>query len=150
PIGRKCCGRGTVRRAGLAPGRAGYDLGSMCGRVVQTLPPEAIRRLFKAKGDLFNAPPRWNGAPTDNLIVVRRNPESGENTADLLRWGLVPHFAKDLKGGAKLINARCETVASAAPFRGAWAKKRRCLIPVDGFYEWRREGTIKQPYAMAL
>jgi len=123
----------------------------MCARVVQTFSHEAMRRLFKVRqGDLFNAPPRWNGAPTDKLMVIRRDPETGENSLDLIRWGLVPHFAKDLKGGARLINARCETVATAASFRGAWAKQRRCLIPVDGFYEWRREGKIKQPYAVAL
>jgi putative SOS response-associated peptidase YedK len=123
----------------------------MCGRVVQTLPHEAMRRLFKARqGDLFNAPPRWNGAPTDKLMIVRRDPESGERSLDLVRWGLVPHFAKDLKGGARLINARCETVATTPAFRGAWGKNRRCLVPVDGFYEWRREGTVKQPYAVSL
>jgi putative SOS response-associated peptidase YedK len=126
-------------------------LEGMCGRVVQTLPPEAMRRLFKAtRGELFNAPPRWNLAPTDKLMVIRRDPDSGENSLDLIRWGLVPHFAKDMKIGASLINARCETVATKPAFRGAWAKKRRCLIPVDGFYEWRREGKVKQPYAVAL
>ncbi len=115
------------------------------------MPHEAMRRLFKApQGDLFNAPPRWNGAPTDKLAVVRRNHEAGENSLDLIRWGLVPHFAKDLKVGASLINARCETVATKPAFRGAWAKRRRCLIPVDGFYEWKREGKVKQPYALAL
>lgn len=123
----------------------------MCARVAQSLPPDLIRRLFKVReGDLPNAPPRWNGAPTDKLMVVRRDPASGENSLDLIRWGLVPHFAKDLKTGAGMINARCETVATKPAFRGAWAKGRRCLIPVDGFYEWRTEGKVKQPYAVAL
>jgi len=102
------------------------------------------------QGDLFNAPPRWNGAPTDRLMVVRRNPQTGKNALDLLRWGLVPHFARDLKTGAPLINARSETVARKPAFRDAWAKGRRCLVPVDGFYEWRRERGVKQPYAFAL
>jgi putative SOS response-associated peptidase YedK len=110
-----------------------------------------MRRLFKAsQGDLFNTPPRWNGAPTDRLMIVRRNHETGENSVDLVRWGLVPHFAKDLKIGASMINARCETVATRPAFRGAWAKKRRCLVPVDGFYEWKREGKAKLPFAIAL
>ncbi|MGQ4273578.1 SOS response-associated peptidase [Terrihabitans sp. B22-R8] len=126
-------------------------LSAMCGRVVQALPPEQVRRLFKvSRGERFNVPPRWNGAPTDRLMVVRRDPASGENSLDLIRWGLVPHFARDMKIGASLINARCESVAIKAAFRGAWAKNRRCLIPIDGFYEWRREGKTKQPYAIAL
>ena len=123
----------------------------MCGRIIQSLPPDTIRDVFDARqGDLFNAPSRWNGAPTDRLMVVRRNPQTGKNALDLLRWGLVPHFARDLKTGASLINARSETVAQKPAFRDAWAKGRRCLVPVDGFYEWRREGNVKQPYAFAL
>ncbi len=135
----------------LAPVRAGGEVGGMCGRVVQALPADEIRRLFDVEaGALFNAPPRWNGAPTDRLMVVRRNPETGKKALDLLRWGLVPRFAKDLRASASLINARLETLAQKPAFRDAWAKKRRCLLPVDGFYEWRREGAVKQPYAIAL
>ncbi len=123
----------------------------MCGRLVQALPPEMMRRLFRVTGgDLFNTPPRWNGAPTDPLMIVRRDPETGQNSLDLVRWGLVPHFAKDLKGGAKLINARCETVATMPAFRGAWAKRRRCLVPADGFYEWKKSGKERFPFFVTM
>jgi putative SOS response-associated peptidase YedK len=123
----------------------------MPGRLAQGLEPEELLRLFHARaGDLADAKPRWNCAPTMRLMAVRRDPQSGENALDLLRWGLVPHYAKDLKGGAGLINARSESVATTAPFRDAWAKKRRCLIPVNGWYEWTGEAGSKQPFAIAL
>ncbi|BCJ89803.1 DUF159 family protein [Terrihabitans soli] len=123
----------------------------MPGRLAQGFEPEELLRLFNARaGDLEGAGPRWNSAPTHRLMAVRKDPQSGENALDLLRWGLVPHFAKDMKGGASLINARSETVSSTAPFRDAWAKKRRCLIPLKGYYEWRGEKGAKQPLAIAL
>lgn len=123
----------------------------MPGRLAQGLKHEDVLRLFQARSrDVAGAEPRWNCAPTHRLLVVRRDPQSGENALDLLRWGLVPHFAKDLKSGASLINARSETVATTAPFRDAWAKQRRCLIPLNGYYEWKGEAGAKQPFAIAL
>jgi putative SOS response-associated peptidase YedK len=81
--------------------------------------------------------------------VVRRHPESGARHLDLLRWGFVPHFARDASGAARMINARAETVATTPAFRDAFAK-RRCLVPADGFYEWHGEKAPKQPYAIAM
>jgi putative SOS response-associated peptidase YedK len=79
---------------------------------------------------------------------VRRHPATGVRRLDALRWGLVPHFTKELKGAPKPINARAETVATAGLFRGAFAA-RRCLVPAECFYEWRKTGAAKAPYAVA-
>jgi len=120
----------------------------MCGRYASYLPPEAIRAAFRTVNALVNHPPNWNVAPTQPAMVVRRHPESGERHLDVLRWGLVPHFTKDLKAARKPINARSETAASSGMFRGALAS-RRCLVPVDAFYEWKAMPDGKQPYAIA-
>ena len=123
----------------------------MCGRVIQTSTPEAIRRLFDAIAPVPNAPPRYNGAPSQELMVLRRNPETGERTLQLLRWGLIPSWTKDAKGGRKPINARAETIATSPMFKAAYAK-RRCLLPIDGFFEWKaiKGSKTKQPYALAM
>ena len=91
----------------------------MCGRFAAQLPPEFIRRLFTTTGELPNLGPNWNVAPTQAAMVVRRHPESGERRLDVLRWGLVPHFTKDLKAARRPINARSETAATSGMFRGA-------------------------------
>ena len=120
----------------------------MCGRFAAQLPPEFIRRLFATAGELPNLGPNWNVAPTQPAMVIRRHPETGERRLDVLRWGLVPHFTKDLKACKRPINARSETAASSGMFRGALAA-RRCLVPADAFYEWRAMADGKQPYAIA-
>ncbi len=120
----------------------------MCGRYASYLAPEAIRAAFRTTNTLVNIAPNWNVAPTQSAMVIRRHPESGERHLDLLRWGLVPHFTKDLKAARKPINARSETAASSGMFRGALAS-RRCLVPVDAFYEWKARPDGKQPYAIA-
>ena len=120
----------------------------MCGRFATFLPPEAIRALFRTTNPLVNLPPTWNMAPSQSAMVVRRHPESGERHLDLLRWGLMPYFTKDLKTAPKPINARSETAATSGLFRGA-LKQRRCLVPADAFYEWRAMPDGKQPYAIA-
>lgn len=88
--------------------------------------------------------PRFNIAPTQNVLSIR-NDKSGALESVDLRWGLVPSWAKDLKIGARMINARGETVAEKPSFRSAF-KKRRCLVLADGFYEWKKEADGKQPY----
>jgi putative SOS response-associated peptidase YedK len=118
----------------------------MCGRYASFLPAEATARLFRVTGPLPNVAPSWNVAPTQDAMAVRRHPDSGERRLDLLRWGLVPHFIKDLKSARRPINARAETVATSGMFRGALAA-RRCLVPADAFYEWRVAD--KQPFAIA-
>jgi putative SOS response-associated peptidase YedK len=103
----------------------------MCGRFASQLPPEEVARLFSTAGDVPNLGPNWNVAPTQAAMVIRRHPETGERRLDVLRWGLVPHFTKDLKKTTRPINARAETVATSGMFRGALAS-RRCIVPSDG------------------
>jgi putative SOS response-associated peptidase YedK len=120
----------------------------MCGRFTLRTPASELIRLFSLlnQPDLF---PRYNIAPTQPVACVRQN-DKAERTLSDLRWGLVPFWAKDLKIGARMINARGETVATKPSFRTAF-KKRRCLIPVDGFYEWKRLGPKqKQPYLIEM
>lgn len=122
----------------------------MCGRYSITTAPEAIRRLFDVDTAL-NLEPRWNMAPTQAAPVVKlmeHGPAKGRRVLAMMRWGLVPSWAKDIDIGAKMINARSETVAEKPAFRGAY-KYRRCVVPADGFYEWRTEAGVKQPYRVA-
>ena len=120
----------------------------MCGRFAAQLPPELIRRLFRTHGDLPNIAASANVAPTDPAMVIRLNPDTRQRSLDVLRWGLVPYFTKDLKKATRPINARAETVAASAMFRAALTK-RRCLVPADAFYEWKTLPDGKQPYAIA-
>ena len=120
----------------------------MCGRFASQLPAELIAQLFRTSNPLPNLAPSWNVAPTQAAMVIRRHPESGERHLDLLRWGLVPHFTKDLKACKRPINARSETIATSGMFRGA-LKTRRCLVPADAFYEWKALPNGKQPFAIA-
>ena len=123
----------------------------MCGRYVIASPPEDIATRFQAKGPVPNWPGTWNMAPTRDAPVVRRHPETGERHLGLLRWGLVPHWAKDLKSTRQPINARGETIAATPMFRDAYAR-RRCLVPADVFYEWQTsedQTPAKLPWAIA-
>jgi putative SOS response-associated peptidase YedK len=120
----------------------------MCGRYASFLPADAIAQLFSTVNPLPNAAPSWNVAPTQNAMVVRRRPDTGERHLDLLTWGLVPHWTKDIHQARKPINARAETVATLGTFRAALAA-RRCLVPADAFYEWKATPAGKQPYAIA-
>ena len=108
----------------------------MCGRYASFLPAEALRSLFQTVNPTPNWEPTWNMAPTRDAPVVRLHPETRARHLDLLRWGLVPHWAKDPKSVRQPINARAETVATAPMFRDALAR-RRCLVPADVFYEWQ-------------
>jgi putative SOS response-associated peptidase YedK len=99
---------------------------------------------------VHNYPPRWNAAPSQELPVIRRNHKTGEVTLDPLCWGLIPYWCKDPKGGRNPINAKYETVRNLPKFRDAY-RKRRCIVPVDGFFEWKAiKGGAKQPYAIAM
>jgi putative SOS response-associated peptidase YedK len=119
----------------------------MCGRYASYLPPDVIARLFGTVNPLPNLRPTWNLAPTNRAPVVRLA-ENGERHLDVLKWGLVPHFTKDLKKARKPINARCETVATSGMFKAAFAK-RRCLVPAPVYYEWRDDPEGKAPFAVA-
>ena len=117
----------------------------MCGRFTLTDPnPRRLASRFDLDSDFeIDERPRFNIAPTDPVIAVRRG-GAGHNEAGVLRWGLVPDLWAEEKGQRPLINARAETVATQPAFRESF-EKRRCLIPADGFYEWRRDPEGKQP-----
>jgi len=120
----------------------------MCGRYAAFLPAEAIVALFRTEGPVPNWAPTWNMAPTRDAPVVRLHPETKARRLDLLRWGLLPHWAKDAKSVRQPINARSETLASAPMFRDAF-RHRRCLVPADLFYEWQAVNGTKSPWAIA-
>ena len=113
----------------------------MCGRFLLTAPVDALRQLFGVT-ESPNFPARYNIAPTQDSAVVRLTPE-GARELVLMRFGLVPSWAKDLAIGASLINARSDGVATKPSFRAAY-RQRRCLVPADGFYEWK-PGPAKGP-----
>ncbi len=116
----------------------------MCGRYVITSPPAAIRALF-GYGEQPNFPPRYNVAPTQPIPIVRL--VEGKRSFALVRWGFLPSWVKDPKTFSLVINARGESVLDKPAFRNAM-RRRRCLVPADGFYEWRagRAGEPKRPY----
>jgi len=118
----------------------------MCGRYTITSAPEAVRALFRY-AEQPNFPPRYNVAPTQPIPIVRL--AEGQRQFALVRWGLLPSWVKDPKAFTLLINARGESVIDKPAFRAAM-KRRRCLIPTDGFYEWKAVGGRKQPYFVRL
>ena len=119
----------------------------MCGRAKLPDDVSEIKLDLKIDWDeIADYRPRWNAAPTSKLpVVVSRH---GERTLTLMRWGLVPSWAKDIKIGASTFNARAEGVDKRPAFRAAWKAGRRCLVIADGYYEWREAD--KQPFAVAL
>ena len=122
----------------------------MCGRFHVSTSPGELARVFGVEGALPNFAPRYNVAPTDRVPVVRFNPKRGARSLDLLRWGLIPSWAKDEKVGFSTINARAEEIEKKPAFRDA-VVKRRCLVPADGFYEWKKLGPKeKQAYHIRL
>lgn len=121
----------------------------MCGRFSNRYSWRELYELYMLTAGVpaFNSEPRYNAAPTQRLPVIRQS--DGIRRADLMSWGLIPSWAKDRKRAASLINARAETVAEKPSFRSAY-RQRRCIVPADGWYEWRAEGTAKQPYHFTL
>lgn len=122
----------------------------MCGRYFQQRSSGDIARYFGTTNATPNLVPSFNRAPTQDGLVVRRHPETGARHLDALRWGLVPRWAKDASGGARMMNARSESVADKPAFREAF-RKRRGIAVADGFYEWQVLGPrAKQPFAVAM
>lgn len=117
------CGRYTLRRADLA--KAAFDA------------------LLEESFEEFSERPHFNIAPSQDIPLVRLN-KNGERSLGLVRWGLIPHWAKGQPPKVQPINARAETVTTSGMFKQAFLR-RRCIIPADGFYEWRRAGKAKQP-----
>ena len=126
----------------------------MCGRVIQSSGPlrlAIVEGLNVSDSRLANVPRRYNAAPSQELFVIRQNHKTSERSLDLLKWGLIPYWCQDPKGGRRPINAKAESVAMLPMFKEAYAR-RRCIVPVDGFFEWRaiRGARAKQPYAIAM
>lgn len=114
----------------------------MCGRYTLRTPVEDLAKFFH----LAETPPltpRYNIAPTQPVATVLVL--TGDRQFQLMRWGLIPPWAKDLSVGSRMTNARAETIAEKPAFRAA-LRERRCLVMADGFYEWQQKGTLKQPY----
>lgn len=118
----------------------------MCGRYQLAIDPAQLEAVFAAavKGEFR---PGYNNAPTQTQPVVRH--EEGARVIRPMRWGLVPHWAKDPKIGNRMINARSETVADKPAYRSPF-KRQRCLVPATGFYEWKRQGKTKIPHLIRL
>ena len=120
----------------------------MCGRFTLRASANQIAEFFELMRDLVDWDvPRFNIAPTQSVLGVRASSSGRE--AVRFRWGLIPPWAKDAKLAASLINARAETAAEKPAFRAAF-KRRRCLVPVSGFYEWQRDGKLKTPQLISL
>jgi putative SOS response-associated peptidase YedK len=116
----------------------------MCGRYTLSISPRVLDKQFLLKD---TEPPEasYNIAPSQMVLSLRESQKEGGRRAIQVRWGLIPFWAKDEKIGYKMINARSETAREKSAFRHA-AKKRRCILPASGFYEWKREGKQKQPF----
>ena len=116
----------------------------MCGRYTLSSPGDEIALLFDLQ-EWLPFPPRYNLAPTQEAAVVRVTAPGEPRRLDFLKWGFIPYWAKEAAIGNRMINARAESVAEKPAYKFSF-KKKRCLIPADGFYEWKPEGKGKQPY----
>ena len=123
----------------------------MCGRARLSSDVSEIKIAFGIPPErpAPNFAPSWNVAPTDPLPVVRFDAKERQRSLDVTRWGLIPYWAKDIKIGFSTINARAEEIDTKPAFREAF-RQRRCLVPLDSFYEWKKTAAGKQPYAIAL
>jgi putative SOS response-associated peptidase YedK len=117
----------------------------MCGRFTQQRPASELAEIFAAEPLGDDPGPRFNVAPTDEALVVVQRDERRAVIA--YRWGLIPHWADSAKVASRMFNARAETLLASPAFRDS-LRRKRCLVPVEAFYEWRREGTIRQPYTI--
>ena len=123
----------------------------MCNRYRLTHSKQYLSERFEAEAsdEELEDRPRYNIAPTQQVVIVRK--EHGEKMRQLttMRWGLIPSWAKDASIGARTLNARSETVTTTPAFRES-IRRKRCLIPADGFYEWQKMGSVKQPYCFEV
>jgi putative SOS response-associated peptidase YedK len=120
----------------------------MCGRYRLSRHAEVLA-IYYAEYEGLDWDARYNIAPTQNVPVIRQDTKQPIRRASFMRWGLIPSWANDASLGARMINARAETVDTKPAFKES-LEQRRCLIPADGFYEWKRNGTNKQPYCFEL
>jgi putative SOS response-associated peptidase YedK len=123
----------------------------MCGRARLSSDVSEIKLVFSIppQRPTPNIPANWNAAPTEDLPVIRYDARACERSVDVMRWGLVPFWAKDIKVGFANINAKAEGIDTKPAFREAFSR-RRCLVPFDSFYEWKKVGKERQPYAVAF
>jgi putative SOS response-associated peptidase YedK len=121
----------------------------MCGRYRLSRRKQIIEEYFDAADWQDDWNPRYNIAPTQPVPVIRQHPKEPTRQLSLMRWGLIPSWAKDTSGAARMINARSETAQTLPAFRDSM-KLRRCLVPADGFYEWQRRGSAKQPFCFEV
>jgi len=121
----------------------------MCGRYRLSRRKQLVEEYFDSISDEPDWSPRFNVAPTQPIPIIRQHPKEPVRELSLMRWGLIPSWAKDASGAPRLINARSETASSKPAFPDA-LKSRRCLIPADGFYEWSRAGKTKHPYCFEV
>jgi putative SOS response-associated peptidase YedK len=121
----------------------------MRGRYRLSRRKQLVEEYFDTESDEPEWTPRYNIAPSQLVPVIRQNPKEPRRELSLMRWGLIPSWAKDASLAARMINARSETAATKPAFRDPLTN-RRCLIPADGFYEWVRTGKVKQPYCFEV
>jgi|SRR5579864_8922445 len=121
----------------------------MCGRYRLSRRKQIIEEYFETAPWEDEWSPRYNIAPTQQVPVIRQHPKEPIRQISLMKWGLIPNWAKDPSIASGTINAKSETAATKPAFRDPM-KYRRCLIPADGFYEWKRTGTSKQPYCFEV
>jgi putative SOS response-associated peptidase YedK len=121
----------------------------MCGRYRLSRRKQMIEEDFDSVSGDEDWSPRYNIAPTQPVPIIRQHPKEPRRESSLVRWGLIPSWAKDSSGAAGMINARSESATTKPAFRDA-LKSRRCIVPGDGFYEWSRSGTSKQPYCFEV
>jgi putative SOS response-associated peptidase YedK len=120
----------------------------MCGRYRLSRRKQLVEEYFDSTGE-DDWSPRYNIAPTQPVPVIRQHPKEPVRRLSLMKWGLIPNWARDASIASGTINAKSETAATKPAFRDAM-KSRRCLIPADGFYEWSRTGKAKQPYCFEV
>jgi putative SOS response-associated peptidase YedK len=121
----------------------------MCGRYRLSRRKQVIAEHFDAISEADDWTPRYNVAPTQSVPVIRQHPAEPTRHLSRMRWGLIPSSSKDASGAARMINARSETAHALLAFRDAM-KYRRCLVPADGFCEWKRSANGKQPYCFEV
>jgi putative SOS response-associated peptidase YedK len=118
----------------------------VCGRFTQERASSEFAEIFGAEPLAYDPGGRYNVAPTDEAMVVVQREERRAVVG--YRWGLIPHWATEAKVGSRMFNARAGTLTRSPAFSRAF-QRRRCLVPVDSFYEWKREGTVRQPYRVS-
>jgi len=121
----------------------------VCGRYRLSRRKQFIAEHFDSLPGDDGWEPRYNIAPTQPVPIVRQHPKEPRRELSLVRWGLIPSWSKDASSAARMINARSETAATLPAFRDAM-KARRCIVPADGFYEWRKTGKIKEPFCFEV